>query len=417
MNKPSAIEALGSQIHFSDEQAMLQDSAAAFCRAQSPMSAVRQRIGSAMDDSSGFDRPVWQAMAELGWLGIGIPEALGGSGLTLGHTAVIAEAMGRHLMATPYASTLLGIEGLLAGASPAQQAHWLPKLALGGIATVALFEDEGDWDLLSPLCRAEASGSILQLHGAKTLVQDAAVADLLLVSVLHQGAPALLLLPATALPRQQLQREAVMDETRRSYRLTLDGLGLPAEALITGNAARHALQAIRQAALLLASAEAAGGIAGVLAVTVDYLNNRSAFGRKIGSYQSLKHGCADMLIGLERARSHLHHAATLLVEAGGTDTSTSTGARTGAGTGSEVAAPDTQAIEIALRMAKVEAGDSFVAAGDRSVQFHGGFGFTYDCDAQLYLHRALWLQPWFGDAAHHRRRLADLLLPLAPQPA
>ena len=133
---------------------------------------------------------------------------------------------------------------------------------------------------------------------------------------------------------------------------------------------------------------------------MDYLNTRSAFGRKIGSYQALKHGCADILIGLERARSHLHHAATLLVEAGG------------AGTDTAPIAPDD--IEVALRMAKVEAGDSFVAAGDRSVQFHGGFGFTYDCDAQLYLHRALWLQPWFGDAAHHRRRLADLLLPLLP---
>lgn len=403
MRTASSPDALGSQLHFSDEQAMLQDSAAAFCREQSPMSAVRKLIAGAGDDSTGFDRPVWQAMAELGWLGISVPENFGGSGLTLGHTAVIAEALGRHLLATPFGSTLLGIEGLLAGASAAQQAVWLPRLAQGGMATVAVFEDEGDWDLLALQCRAEASGASLTLHGAKTLVLDAAVADLLLVSVQHDGKPALLLLPATALPRQHLQREAVIDETRRSYRLTLDGLTLPADALVTGTAARRALQAIRQAAWLLASAEAAGGIAGVLAVTVDYLNNRSAFGRKIGSYQALKHGCADILIGLERARSHLHHAATLLVEAGSADAGT--------------AAREPDAIEIALRMAKVEAGDSFVAAGDRSVQFHGGFGFTYDCDAQLYLHRALWLQPWFGDAAHHRRRLADLLLPLAAQPA
>ena len=394
MSELSSPDALGSQFHFSDEQAMLQDSAVAFCRAQSPMSTVRALISGAMDDSSGFDRAVWQAIAELGWLGISIPEAFGGSGLTLGHTAVIAEAMGRHLLATPFASTLLCIEGLLAGGSAAQQAAWLPRLAQGGIATVALFEDEGDWDLLSLQCRAEPNGASITLHGNKTLVLDAAVADLLLVSVQHAGAPALLLLPATALPRQHLQREAVIDETRRSYRLALDGLQLPAHALIQGAAARQALQAIRQAALLLASAEAAGGIAGALAVTVDYLNSRSAFGRKIGSYQALKHGCAEILIGLERARSHVHHAATLLVEAGGA-----------------------QAIEIALRMAKVEAGDSFVLAGDRAVQFHGGFGFTYDCDAQLYLRRALWLQPWFGDAAHHRRRLADLLLPLAAQRA
>ena len=400
---------LGSQIRFSDEQAMLQDSAVAFCRAQSPMSAVRALIGGAGDNSTGFDRRVWQSLAELGWLGIAVPERFGGSGLTLGHTAVIAEAMGRQLLATPFTSTLQCIEGLLAGASVAQQTMWLPRLTLGGMATVAVFEDEGDWDLLSLTCRAQANGASITLHGAKTLVLDAAVADLLLVSVQHDSAPALLLLPATALPRQHLQREAVVDETRRSYRLTLDGLTLPAEALITGASARLALQAIRRAALLLASAEAAGGIAAVLAVTVDYLNTRSAFGRKIGSYQALKHGCADILIGLERARSHLHHAATLLVEAGGD------GAGTVTANGVNGAPPDTRAIEIALCMAKVEAGDSFVAAGDRSVQFHGGFGFTYDCDAQLYLHRALWLQPWFGDAAHHRRQLANLLLPPAPQ--
>jgi alkylation response protein AidB-like acyl-CoA dehydrogenase len=146
-----------------------------------------------------------------------------------------------------------------------------------------------------------------------------------------------------------------------------------------------ALKVIRDSALLFASAEAAGGIAGVLEVIVEYLNTRSAFGRKIGSYQSLKHSCADILVGLERTRSHVYHAASLL--AAGEDA------------------------EVALRMAKVEAGDSFVFAGDRAIQFHGGFGFTYDCDAQLYLRRALWLQYAFGDAAHHRRRLADLLLP------
>jgi len=126
----------------------------------------------------------------------------------------------------------------------------------------------------------------------------------------------------------------------------------------------------------------------VLALTVAYLNTRSAFGRKIGSYQALKHGCVDILIGLERARSHLYHAATLLADAdgGGADA------------------------EIALRMAKAEAGDAFALAGDRAVQFHGGFGFTWDCDAQLYLRRALWLQPWFGDSAHQRKRLAERLL-------
>lgn len=378
---------LSSRIAFSDEQAMLLDSAVTFCRERSPAATVRQL----MTTETGFDRGLWREIAQLGWNGIAIPERFGGSGLTLGHTAVIAEPMGRHLLATPFTSTQLAVQGLLAGGTEAQQAAWLPRLADGGIASVALFEDDGDWDLGRPQASATVTAAGATLQGAKTLVTDAAVADLLLVSVWLDGAPALALLPAALLSAGALQRESIIDETRRSHRLTLDGLTLPGNALITGDAARAALDAIHRAALLLASAEAAGGIAGVLDVVVDYLNTRTTFGRKIGSYQGLKHPAADMLVGLERARSHVAHAATLLA----------------AGAGSTGDQADT-----ALRMAKAEAGDSFVFAGDRAVQFHGGFGFTWDCNAQLYLRRALWLQPWFGDAAHQRQRLADTLWPL-----
>ena len=378
---------LNTRIALSDEQAMLLDAASSFCREQSPSLTVRGLLGS----DTGFDATVWQAIVTMGWPGLAVPEALGGSGLPLACTAVIAEPMGRHLLATPFISTQLFVAGLLAGADAAQQAHWLPAICQGRIGSVALFEDGGDWDLTSLNCQARRTGSGYTLQGHKTLVTDAGVADALLVSVALDGAPALALLHASALPRSHLQRETVIDETRRSWRLTLDGLNVTEESLITGAAATRALAAIHDTALLLASAEAAGGLAGALALMVDYLNTRSAFGRKIGSYQALKHGCADLLCTLERARSHVHHAATLMAE------------------GSDA--------EVALRMAKAEAGDGFVQAGDRAVQFHGGFGFTWDCDAQLFLRRALWLQPWFGDAGHQRQRLADKLWPLVPAAA
>lgn len=373
---------LPTHIHFSDEQAMLLDSAAAFCKQRSPSLTVRGLIPS----ESGFNPAVWDEIVQLGWTGLAIPEEHGGSGLPVGHLAVIAEPMGRHLLATPFTSTQLCIQGLVASGHAALQGRWLPGLGQGGIGTVALFEDDGDWDLGRPACSATRAGASVALHGAKTLVTDAAVAGVVLVSVLLDGAPALAVLATADLPAGALQRETVIDETRRSHRLVLDGVQVAADALITGAAALAALQAIRGAAWLLLSAEAAGGMAGALDVTVDYLNTRTAFGRKIGSYQGLKHPSADILVSLERARSHVAHAATLLNE--GADA------------------------EVALRMAKVEAGDGLVFASDRAVQFHGGFGFTYDCDAQLYLRRGLWLQAWFGDAAHHRRRLADRLWPL-----
>lgn len=373
---------LSDKITFTDEQAMLLHIATNFFREKSSISTVRRQIAS----DSGFDRELWGEMAELGWLGIAVPERFGGSGLSLADVTVIAEPMGRHLAGTPFTSTQLFIQALLAGGTEPQQRDLLPKICGGAIGSVALFESDGDWNLEHIGSSAVIAAGAARLSGAKTLVCDAAVADLLLVSVCLDSAPALAIVNAADIPRERWTRETVIDETRRAYRLDLAGISIPASSLITGDKARAALRAVNDTALLLASAEAAGGIAGALEAIVEYLNTRSAFGRKIGSYQSLKHTCADILVGLERARSHVYHAASLL--AAGEDAG------------------------IALRMAKVEAGDSFVFAGDRAIQFHGGFGFTYDCDAQLYLRRALWLQYAFGDATHHRRRLADLLLPV-----
>jgi len=146
------------------------------------------------------------------------------------------------------------------------------------------------------------------------------------------------------------------------------------------------LKKIEYATLLLLCAEMAGGHAAVLNVIVEYLNTRKQFDRYIGSYQALKHPTVQILIDMEASRSHLYHAATIW------NTATE------------------DELEIALRMAKAHASESFAHAGDRAVQFHGGFGFTYECDAQLFLRRALWCQYQFGDEKYHRQLLAPLLL-------
>jgi len=374
--------ALSTKITFSDEQAMLQDVAVNFCREKVSIGEVRRQIAS----DSGFDRELWKEISELGWLAVAVPEEFGGSALSLAEVVSIVEPMGRHLAGTPFVSTQLLIQGLLAGGSDELKGELLPKICEGAVGTIALFERDGDWDLEHIEAGAVIRGDKAHLSGTKTLVCDATVAEYILVSVQFDGAPALAIVRKADLPGECVTRETVIDETRRSFALDLSGATVPHRALITGDKARAALKAIRDAALLLASAEAAGGIAGTLELIVGYLNQRTAFGKKIGSYQSLKHTCSDILIGLERARSHVYHAASLIAAG--------------------------ENAEVALRMAKVEAGDSFVFAGDRSIQFHGGFGFTFDCDGQLFLRRALWLQYAFGDAAHHRRKLAELLLPV-----
>ncbi len=374
--------ALSSTITLSDEQAMLMDTAVAFCRDKSPIARVRALL----DSESGFDADVWDEMAALGWLGLAVDELHGGSGIGIAAAVPIVEAMGRHLLASPFLSTQQAVAAVAAGGSEAQCAQWLPRLAQGSIGTVAVSEDDGSWQLQACAARGVREGAGVRLSGTKTFVTDAAHAQLIVVSCRLDDAPALALLDADDLPAQRLQREQVVDETRRSYRLMLDGLELPATAMITGDAARAGLQALREVSLLLLSAEACGGMNGVLDLLVEYLNARHAFGNPIGAYQALKHPTVDILVGLERTRSHVWHAASLL-------------------------AADEPA-EVALRMAKASASDAFAFAGDRAIQFHGGFGFTWECDAQLYLRRALWCQYQFGDAPHHRRALAELLLPI-----
>lgn len=365
---------------FSDEQSMLLDTATEFFRARSPVAEVRNQLQSEL----GFAADQWREMVELGWTGLAIPEAYGGSELGLAAAVTIAEPMGRHLSATPLMSTQLFVQGLLSGADEAQKSRWLPLVAAGAAATVALFEEDGNWDLTSAQFDVSKADGQLVLSGVKTFVNDALAADWILLSGRNQGEPCLVLIAREELAASALNRETVIDETRRSYRLAVDGLRVPLDRLIQGEGALLALDAIRNAAWLLIAAESAGGIAGVLDVIVEYLNVRVAFGRKIGSYQGLKHPSADILIGLERSRSHVYHAASLL-DAG-------------------------EDAEVALRMAKVEAAQTYAFAGDRAIQFHGGFGFTYECDAQLFLRRALWSQYAFGDAAHHRKRLAAALL-------
>jgi acyl-CoA dehydrogenase len=370
---------LKSTITFSDEQSMLLDTAVDFFRDKSPTVIVRDLLIS----EQGYDEAVWQEMVALGWTGLAIPEAHGGSALGLAAAVTIAEPMGRHLSATPWLATQLFVQGMMAG-SDDQQSVYLPAVAEGANGAVALSEVDGDWDLTHAALAVSESGGALSLSGTKTFVLNASVADYLLVSGRFDGAPCLVVVHGDELDSDTLRQETVIDETRRSFELTLDGLEVPANRLITGPAAIDALNRIRDAALLLISAESAGGIAGVLDVIVEYLNTRTAFGRKIGSYQGLKHPTVDILIGLERSRSHVYHAASL-IDAG-------------------------ENAEVALRMAKAESSDSYAFAGDRAVQFHGGFGFTWECDAQLFLRRALWAQYTFGDAVHHRRHLAEAIL-------
>ncbi len=369
------------RIGLSDEQSSLLDVAAAFCREKSPIATVRRL----MEDERGHDLAVWGEIAELGWLGIAIPEDCGGAGLGLAEVVPVMEQMGRNLLAGPFASTTLAAQAILAGGTSAQRQVWLPRLATGSVGALALVEAAGDWNLEAVACAATPCGAdALALSGAKLLVADAAEAEAIIASVRVAGGPALVIIEKDQIPAGALRREVIIDETRRSCALTLDGIEIRGDQLMDTERAAGALAHIHLAANLLAAAEMCGGAQAVIDYTLDYARTRKQFGQPIGAYQAVKHPLVEAYLRYEQARSHLYAAAHCFGEQG---------------TG-----------EIATRMAKVAADHAFAFAADRAIQFHGGFGFTWDCDAQLYRRRAIWHASQYGDGLYHKKKLADLLL-------
>ena len=160
-------------IGLSDEQAEILESATKYCRDKSPIETVRRLI----EDEVGYDPAVFAEMAELGWLGIAIPEQYGGAGLELAEVVPVVEQMGRNLMGGPFLSTTLATQVLLAGGTEAQKSQVLPELAAGTPATLALMEPHADWDPGHIECRAERKGETLVLCGTKTLVADGQAAQ------------------------------------------------------------------------------------------------------------------------------------------------------------------------------------------------------------------------------------------------
>ena len=370
-------------IQWNDEQAMLADAAWSFVRARFPMETVRRLL----ESPDGFERATWQEMGTMGWLGIALPEAYGGSDLGLGSLACIMEAMGQHLGATPFLPSTLAMQAILAAGSEAQRQALLPDLASGQrIATVAFTEPHGSWELRQLHTTATMGKDGYVLQGTKRFVLDYSVADVVIIAAQCQDLPALFAVEKTALDKAQHRREIITDEGRRCFELKLDGVSIDSTCRLLGGDINHAMRHLELAGAFLMAADLVGAANGALELTVDYAKTRKQFGHPIGSYQAIKHPLVDAMVGIELGRSLVYHAATTL------------------------AAKEDKQAEIAVRMAKAHANEVMAFMADRAVQFHGGMGFTYDCHASLYYRHSLWGRHTFGDAIHHRRHLATLML-------
>ncbi|VAV99367.1 hypothetical protein MNBD_ALPHA04-2327 [hydrothermal vent metagenome] len=291
--------------------------------------------------------------------------------------------MGRNLLNTPFGSTTIVAQILLAGGNAAQQADWLPRIAAGMAATHALLEDNGDWDLNNIEASGTIDGDIVNLSGTKQFVLWGNSAELTVATIKIDGDVRFALIERSAIGEDALRREKIIDETARSYQLTLDGISISTDALLNASHSREVMETIERVGGLIHAAEMTGGSQAVIDYTVEYLTTRKQFDKIIGSFQALKHPTVDNYVEYEKARTHLYSAAHCFNDQGRG--------------------------EVAVHMAAASSHSSYSHASDRSIQFHGAFGFTYDCDAQLYRRQAIFKGALIGDAAWHRSKLAELL--------
>ena len=366
-------------IEFSQEHEELRQSVRRFLDDKSS----EQQVRALMESDEGYDRETWSQMAtQLGLQGLIIPEEFGGAGMSQVELTIVMEEMGKSLFCGPYFSTVMAINALHLLGDESSQKELLPGIASGETLATLAFSEEGDgWDVTSVKTEAKESQGVWTLHGEKAYVIDGHIADVLLVIArTEQG----LSLFRVAGDSGGLERKLLptLDLTRKLASVSLSAV--PALRISGGEDRSKELEELQSLAIASLAAEQAGGAQQCLEMSTDYAKTRMQFGRAIGSFQAIKHRCADMLVAVEFAKSAAYHAG---FAAGG----------------------DRDEALLSTSMAKAYCSDAYFDAAADTIQIHGGMGFTWEHPAHLYFKRAKSSSILFGDASHHRERLSHRL--------
>jgi alkylation response protein AidB-like acyl-CoA dehydrogenase len=372
---------------FSEEQEMLRKLARDFLVKESPMPYVRRM----MEDDLGYSVETWRKMAELGWMGLVFPQEVGGTELGMVDLVVVLEEMGRAMMPGPFFSTvLLGGMSLLEAGNDAQKDRYLRPLVAGELkATLAVLEPSGRWDPEGVLAMATADAGGFLLNGTKRYVPDAHVADLILIAARtdpSKGEDGISLFALDS-PKEGVTVTTLetMDGTRKLCDVKLDQVRIGPEALLgTRGGGWPILQRVIDRAKVGLCAEMCGGAERVLEMSVEYAKVRVQFDRPIGSFQAIQHKCANMLSLVESAKAATYYAAWAV-------------------------ANDSPEAPLAAAMAKSHASDAYRVVADEAIQIHGGIGFTWEHDIQLYFKRAKASEFTFGDGTFNRALVAELI--------
>jgi len=366
------------EFELSKPQQLLRQSAREFFARECPAKRVRELMAT----DTAFHPELWSAVADQGWLGVHLEENAGGLGLGTVELAVVAEEMGRACFPGPFLGTLWAAT-LIAAAQP--KSKHLEPLATGALkGAVAMLEPHGGWcPGQVELEATPAAGGGFKLSGRKSFVVDANVADLLVCVARTRDGLALLAVDAKA-GGVKVTPQVTLDATRKLADVDFEGVTVGDDnVLAQGKAAREALDRSLDVATLVVAADMLGGMQWIIEDAVEYAKTRQQFGKLIGSFQSVQHMCADMLLLTESSRSAILYAAWAL------DAEPSIAPRH-------------------LAIAKAYASDASREVANRGVQVHGGIGFTWEHDLQLYYKRSKASEVLFGDAAYHRGRIATM---------
>ena len=361
---------------FDDEQEALRSTVRRFLADTSPEAEVRRL----METSKGYDPDVWRQLAgQLGLLGLIVPEAYGGSGFSYLELIVVFEEMGRSLLCAPFFSTVaMATTLLLALDDDAASKDLLPRMADGScVATVALAEQNGSWNTGDVAMAAGRDGAGWTLSGEKFYVVDGHVADVILVVARTEAGTSVFAVESGA-AGLVADLSSTMDKTRKLAHLTFDNT--PARLIGPEGEADGALARMLDLAAIALAAEQVGGAQRVLEIAVGYAKIREQFGRPIGSFQAIKHKCANMLMEIEAAKSAAYYAGW-------------------------AAAEDDPELPVLASVAKAYCSDAYVHAAAENIQIHGGIGFTWEHPAHLYFKRAKSSELFLGAPDYHRERL------------
>ena len=367
---------------FTEEQDLLRETARRFLDDKIPTATVREL----MESHAGYNAAHWSEVAQMGWQAMAIPEEYGGAGFTFVESMVLLEEMGRSLAPLPFLSTvILSANVLLELGTEEQKLAHLPGIAAGeSVWAFAVTEPNGSWDSsgVEAIARRTDSGWILS--GTKAYVVDGHVADHLLVAARTEDGVGVFIVDASS-DGLATSKVDSMDQTRTLATVELSEVGVGDDALVGGSTdAWSVIETVLDIGAVALAAEQVGGAQTCLEMSVEYAKVRMQFGRPIGSFQAIKHKCADMLVQVESARSAAYFA------------------------GHATAARDEE-FALAGPLAKSYCSEAYFFCASETIQIHGGIGFTWEHDAHLYFKRAKSSELMFGDPTYQRSRLADRL--------